>query len=136
MPVLSLTAAARLAGVDRQTIRRAIQSGRISATSGSDGNRGVELSELLRVYPHASAQGAPRAPSGEMSQSAQGPRPGSAQAEIDALQRELELLRRQLDAALEREQRLLGIIEQRLLPAPKKPLLERWAEVWQRGTKK
>lgn len=59
MPVLSFTAAARLAGVDRQTIRRAVQSGKLSATSTPDGKKGIELSELLRVWPDATAQGAP-----------------------------------------------------------------------------
>lgn len=52
---------------------------------------------------------------------------------MDSLQRENDLLRAQLAAALDREQRLLSIIEQRLLPAPKKPWLERWVETWRRG---
>ena len=130
--MLSFSEAARLAGVDRQTLRRAIQRGKLSATPTPDGRRGVELSELLRVYPHASAQGAPSAPTVRVSHSAQGQRPPSAQAEIDSLQRENDLLRAQLAGALAREQRLLGIVEQRLLLAPKKPLLDRWLEAWQR----
>jgi hypothetical protein len=52
MTVLSIRAAATAAGVDRRTIQRAIQAGRLSATTTTtaSGERGVDLSELIRVF--------------------------------------------------------------------------------------
>jgi len=52
MASVSISEAARLAGVSRKTIQRHIASGKLSATlsHGSDTNRQVEISELMRVY--------------------------------------------------------------------------------------
>jgi CDP-4-dehydro-6-deoxyglucose reductase len=48
--LLSLSQAARLVGVSRQTLQKHIQDGRISTFEGA-----IRLSELLRVYPDAEA---------------------------------------------------------------------------------
>jgi predicted site-specific integrase-resolvase len=50
MTELSISAAARTAGVSRTTIQKAIKTGRLSATTNATGNRVIDLSELLRVY--------------------------------------------------------------------------------------
>lgn len=53
MPTVSISEAARLAGVSRKTVQRHISSGKLSATlsQGADaGMRQVEISELMRVY--------------------------------------------------------------------------------------
>ena len=50
MTELSISAAARTAGVSRTTIQKAIKTGRLSATTNTAGNRVIDLSELLRVY--------------------------------------------------------------------------------------
>jgi len=47
---LRLSQAARMAGVHKTTIWRAINSGRLSATVGNDGRRRVDASELDRLY--------------------------------------------------------------------------------------
>jgi hypothetical protein len=63
MTILSISAAAQTAGIDRRTLQRAIKSGRVSATVDATGRRGVDVAELLRVYgplptmPQPSTQG-------------------------------------------------------------------------------
>jgi excisionase family DNA binding protein len=48
---LSLGQAAKLAGVGKTTLARAIHSGKMSATRREDGTYGVDPAELTRVYP-------------------------------------------------------------------------------------
>ncbi len=53
MATVSISEAARLAGVSRKTIQRHIASGKLSATLSQGANaslRQVEISELMRVY--------------------------------------------------------------------------------------
>ena len=51
MALLSISAAARAAGVDRATIHRALKSGKLSATTDDTGARAVDTAELARVFP-------------------------------------------------------------------------------------
>jgi excisionase family DNA binding protein len=48
--MLTLGQAARLAGVGKTTLTRAIRSGRLSATRRDDGGYTIDPSELARVY--------------------------------------------------------------------------------------
>ena len=50
MPLHNLTVAARLAGVSRSTLARAVRSGKLSTTTNDRGDRCVDQSELLRVF--------------------------------------------------------------------------------------
>jgi hypothetical protein len=129
MPLLSVAQAARLAQVDRATIRRKIKAGILSASTRPEGGKGIELAELLRAYPGAAAQVAPMSAQGESLMSAQGQDNAGAQgSHIAALERENELLRQELAAAKEREKWLQNQIEQfqqRLLPPPRQPGLDR-----------
>ena len=50
MTLLSTNDAARVAGISRRSIQRAIKEGRLSATTDGDGNRVIDTSELIRVY--------------------------------------------------------------------------------------
>lgn len=50
MTILSTNDAARVAGISRRSIQRAIKEGRLSATTDGDGNRVIDTSELIRVY--------------------------------------------------------------------------------------
>lgn len=50
MTLLSTDNAARVAGISRRSIQRAIKEGRLSATTDGDGNRVIDTSELIRVY--------------------------------------------------------------------------------------
>ena len=133
MPTLSVAQAARLAQVDRATIRRKISAGILSASTSPDGGKGIELSELLRVYPGAAAQVAPMGAHEQNDASAQ----GTAMA---ALERENELLRQELAAAKEREkwlQNQIDQIQQRLLPPPRQGIIGQIGEMiaWLRGPK-
>lgn len=48
---LSISEAARRAGIERTTLYRKIKSGELSKEIGADGKPVIELSELARVYP-------------------------------------------------------------------------------------
>ena len=53
MNTLSITEAAKLAGVSRNTMYSKIKKGILSKSKDSKGRVYIELSELLRVYPDA-----------------------------------------------------------------------------------
>ena len=88
---LSISDAARRAGVERSTIYRRAQRGEISLEKGPGGKPRVDLSELLRVYPDADQSPQPatvvHARSGQRMRHA---------SESKALEREVELLRQQV----------------------------------------
>jgi hypothetical protein len=50
MSPLNLTAAARIVGVSRSTIARAVRSSKLSTTTNDTGDRCVDMSELIRVF--------------------------------------------------------------------------------------
>jgi DNA-binding NtrC family response regulator len=50
---ISISEAARRAGVRRQTIYRKLEAGRLSKETGEDGNPVIDLAELARLYPYA-----------------------------------------------------------------------------------
>ena len=50
MAQFTIAGAARAAGVGRATIQRALKSGRLSATTNEQGERVIDLAELLRVF--------------------------------------------------------------------------------------
>lgn len=52
---LSISEAARRAGIQRQTLYRKIKAGAISTVCGEDGQPQIDLSELARVFPSAVA---------------------------------------------------------------------------------
>ncbi len=54
MNKLSITEAANLAGVSRNTMYSKIKKGILSKSKDSNGKAYIELSELLRIYPDAS----------------------------------------------------------------------------------
>jgi hypothetical protein len=51
MALVSLGQAAKLAGLGKTTLARAIKSGRLSATRRDDGGYQIDVAELERVYP-------------------------------------------------------------------------------------
>lgn len=135
MTVLSIRAAATAAGVDRRTIQRAIQAGRLSATTAS-GERGVDLSELIRVFgelrqapssdaTHLSHSAAPQidlvSVLREQIQQAQ-ERENRTWDQLQQAQQEKDRLMRLLETAqqvLQAEQQARRDLETKLLPAPR-----------------
>lgn len=50
MPAVSLTEAARLAGVSRKTVQRRVSAGVLSVSHDVQGEKSIEISELIRVF--------------------------------------------------------------------------------------
>lgn len=128
MSLLNLTASSRVAGVGRSTIVRALKSGRLSATTNEQGERVIDTSELARVFGPLKGNDYPHEQAVDSHEQA---RKASLQA-MDSHDNDMvSLLREQLTAALERETRLLTLLEveqatrreleTKLLPAPVSP---------------
>lgn len=106
MAQLSISAAARAAGKDRGTIQRYIKSGRISTSRDAAGGVVIETSELLRVF--GSLQG-----SGNKDAAPVAAAPAAENSSVQhVLEATLELLKQQLKASQEREEKLLHMLEQ------------------------
>ena len=113
MTLLTLTQAAKTAGIARSTLYRAIRNGRLSLVSKPNGSKGIDTSELQRVFgPLQSAT----------KLTGQHDAPGDVallQTRIDALERENGLLRDEIQASRARESKLLDVVSQGLLEGPK-----------------
>lgn len=112
MPQLTISAAAKAAGVDRSTIQRKIKDGIISVTLDAAGNRRIDTEELLRVFGELKTDDA--APTAAMPQDA-----ASCSTLILTLQRELEAAKGRetlLLNLLAKEQDARRDLEQRMLP--------------------
>lgn len=121
MAILSISEAARKAGVARSTIQRKLKEGSLSAIRRPDGTRGIETSELYRVFGE---------PQGRQ-QDASAVQPETEHQERALLQSQLEAMRQELDAARDREgwyRARIENLEQRLLPPPRQSWLDRLAE--------
>jgi len=124
--VVPISEAARIAGVGRSTLYRHLKKGTLSAVKHRDGSRGIDLAELARVYPqmsHETSQKRPRGVSvGQNDTGNQSPQVAALvatmQAEVKHLRERVEFLERELADTKNRENRLLGILEQRKLEPP------------------
>lgn len=146
MTILSITAAANAAGIDRRTLQRAIKTGRLSATVNAAGERGIDVAELIRVFGELPGmpQATPQRQDAAVSQDAPGGAAGAALIESlrEQVRQSQEQLRQAHDReqqAQERETRLLAMLEveqaarreleTKLLPAPV-PTPPRRVRVW------
>jgi len=133
MTILSISAAAHAAGIDRRTLQRAIKSGRLSAATNAAGERGVDLAELIRVFGplRKMPQGVPQGHGATLSQDAAGAGAALLEALRDQVRQSQEQLRQahereqqaqqekaQLLELLEAEQQARRHLEIKLLPAP------------------
>jgi excisionase family DNA binding protein len=121
MATVSISEAARLAGVSRKTIQRHIANGKLSATlsQGADAAmRQVEISELMRVYGQIVAPvpetSAPQVPSLSSQD-------GALSQVIEAQKETIDLLKKQVDELViekkELRAQVAGLLEYRT-PAP------------------
>lgn len=120
MAQLSVSAAARAVGKDRGTIHRYIKSGKLSVSKNTAGHTVIETAELLRVFGALQGDGGMPA----VAQHVVAPVENSSVQHI--LESTLELMKQQLKASQEREERLLIMLgqeqearrelERRLLP--------------------
>lgn len=145
VPLLTISAAAEAAGVNRRTLQRAIADGRLSVTRDAQGKRGVDPAELFRVFATPAAAAADTATDAATATATPlppAPRPGqpapAARAATVTANAALDALSAQLAAAAEREAWLRSLLEeeraarrdleQRLLPAPPRAFAERLAD--------
>ncbi len=132
MPTFNISAAARAVGTSRASIQRAIKSGRLSATTNEQGERVIDLSELLRVFGPLK-QGEQASMDASMD-GEQRDTPSMAMHEqvlIEVLREHLDDAREQLQQAQQEKARLLTLLEveqaarreleTKLLPAPVPP---------------
>ena len=129
MAQFTIAGAARAAGVGRATIQRALKAGRLSATTNEQGERVIDMAELLRVF-------GPLKQGEQLASSITSQLDTGGEQGLSAVL--VEVLREQLRKAEEREQqvqqektRLLSLLEaeqqarrdleQKLLPPPPPP---------------
>jgi excisionase family DNA binding protein len=121
--MITLGEAARLTGLGKTTLARAIKAGRLSATKTDIGTYQIDPAELGRVYPFP----APTEAAGETGAAAPngtGETPGATaalEAQIAGLREIGELLRRQLDDVREDRDRWRSQAERLALPGPVTP---------------
>ena len=113
MALLTLTQAAKTVGIARSTLYRAIRNGRLSVVSQPNGSKKIDTSELQRVFGPLQSTTKPTGQHDAPQDVA------LLQVRIDALERENGLLRDEIQASRERENKLLDVVSQGLLEAPK-----------------
>ena len=114
MTILTMTQAAQKAGISRSTLYRAIHTGRISVVSMPTGKRGIDIAELIRVFGPLQPNTVQREQSGTPSDVA------ILRERCASLQREVEWLWADLADAKNERNRLLGLLETRLLQPSQK----------------
>ena len=114
MTILTMTQAARKAGISRSTLYRAIRTGRISVVSLPTGRRGIDVAELIRVFGPLQSNTVQKKQGGTSSDVA------VLRERCTSLQQEVEWLRADLADAKNERNRLLGLLETRLLQPSQK----------------
>ena len=109
MAILNVAEAARAVGVGKATVYRRLKDGTLTASKRPDGSKGVDTAELIRVFGELK----PRLDENLMES------PLRHNEMVELLQRQVDSLENQLQASLEREAKLLNLLEQRLLEAPR-----------------
>jgi len=118
MRPVSLAKAAQLAGKSRATIYRLVSQGKISAAQNNKGDKVVDVAELQRVF------GDLQTVSNENLKTVSARQDDNLKiqhenallrAQVESLERENDLLRQQIKNAENQNQRLLALLEQRLL---------------------
>ena len=109
-----MTQAAQKARISRSTLYRAVRTGRISVVSLPTGKRGIDMAELIRVFGPLQPDTMQKEQNGTPSDIA------VMRERCVSLQREVEWLRADLTDAKNERNRLLGLLETRLLQPPQK----------------
>ena len=113
MTILTMTQAAKQAGISRSTLYRTIRAGRMSVVSLPTGGRGVDTAELMRVF------GPLQSGTSQVTQIRTSSDIAVMRERCTMLEREIEWLRTELADAKNEKTQLLGMLEQRLLETPK-----------------
>ena len=120
MAILTPTQAAKAAGIGRSTLYRYLREGKLSATPLPTGGRGIDTAELERVFGPLRQTGTTRDVPPEHSERAKGqPETSQRWGETHAfLHQQVLFLEQELIAAREERNRLLTLLEQKMLPEP------------------
>jgi hypothetical protein len=133
MAILSISEASRRWHLGRSNLYRAVKSGQLNLSARPDGRRGIDTSELVRVFGEPStgttanipplSGASPPATDPDDREQARTPSP------VNLLQAQINQLTNQLEQSHEREGRLLAMLEAeqqarreletKLLPAPR-----------------
>ena len=111
MVLLTISKAAKTVGKPRSTLYKHIKNGKLSAIMDSAGNRRIDTSELARVYGDYKPDTEPTV--------ATNTNVVILESKIQSLEAQNRLLERELEAAKDRENKLMGLLEMRLLEPPK-----------------
>src|SRR5512144_2911156 len=105
MAILTLRQAADAVGVSRSTIYRKVEEGILSLATMPDGAKGVDTSELIRVFGELKAKTPGTLGDNSATVSAQSHATTNSNYETALLKTQVELLRDQLKPAKDRERR-------------------------------
>ena len=143
MANISITAAAKLAGVSRSTLYRTyIDKGLLSVSKDQQGKRCIDTSELLRVFGTLQGEAEQGTTSDNVGQSnatesdSVGQPEKNPESKESALELELKLTKEQLEESREREGWYKKQIDNltdtmKLLEAPRQPQYpRRWYQFW------
>lgn len=106
MPMLNISEAARAVNRSRGTIHRYLKNGRLSSMTDDTGNIKIETSELLRVFGELKSNGTIHDTPLTV------PFEQQSTASIEILQEQLKAAQEREKSALERENRLIAMLEQ------------------------
>ena len=120
MAILTPTQAAKAASIGRSTLYRYLSKGKLSATQHPKGGRGIDTAELERVFgPLEQADTTQDIPL-KRSERTQGDLKTSQNWDEanEFLRQQVLFLEQELVAAREERNRLLSLLEQKMLPKP------------------
>ena len=118
MSVLNFSQASRATGASRSTLYRYIEEGKISVVRLPNGKRGIDVTELERVFGPLRQWDTPPKKRGRTDEIQVDAFQDRSEV-IELMRQQVELLERELTSAKEEKARLLDLLEQRLLESPR-----------------
>ena len=120
MTILTPTEAAKAAGIGRSTLYRYLSKGKLSATQHPKGGRGIDTTELERVFGPLEQVDTTQDIPLKHSECTQGETKTSQDwgGTNEFLRQQVLFLEQELVAAREERNRLLSLLEQKMLPKP------------------
>ena len=120
MTILTPTQAAKAAGIGRSTLYRYLSKGKLSATEHPKGGRGIDTAELERIFGPLEQTGTAQDIPLKRNERTQGdPKTSQNWDETNEfLRQQVLFLEQELVASREERNRLLNLLEQKILPKP------------------
>ena len=118
MSVLNFSQASRATGASRSTLYRYIEEGKISVVRLPNGKRGIDVTELERMFGPLKKWDTFPKKRGRTDETQTDVFQDRSEV-IELLRQQVKLLERELTSAKEEKARLLSLLEQRLLESPK-----------------